>query len=198
MFSLSISLSLKSMKMSLCEDLKREREKKKAIWKLVGGWRQRMGWSHTHVCRIKIRRNIWFAELPPEEWGVSTPHQTYPRVLMLGREVPITSGCENQCELRLKEMVGFWDPRQFLLKGPCMNLLRLTSSELQCWGSRLKGTRDIRGKLNYLIWGWGLWGGSFLPERSAGRGHYSFAEPPPNRASSRMPYLRLHQPGSQC
>ena len=31
----------------------------------------------------------------------------------------------------------------FLLKGLYMDLLRLTSSELQCYGSNSKGTRDI-------------------------------------------------------
>ena len=38
-----------------------------------------------------------------------------------------------------------WIHRQLLLKGPYTNLLRLTDSEFQCWGSSLKGTRDIEG-----------------------------------------------------
>ena len=36
-------------------------------------------------------------------------------------------------------------------------------------------------------------GDSFLSERKAGRGHCSFSEPSPNKATN--PYLRLHQPG---
>ena len=37
-------------------------------------------------------------------------------------------------------------PKQFVLKNPDMNLLRLTTYELQHWGSSLKGTNDIQGK----------------------------------------------------
>ena len=35
-----------------------------------------------------------------------------------------------------------WNPRQFVLKGLCTDLLALTPSELQHQGSRLKGIRD--------------------------------------------------------
>ena len=41
---------------------------------------------------------------------------------------------------------NFWNPRLFLLKGPHTGLLGLTPSELQHWGSRLKGTRNIQGR----------------------------------------------------
>ena len=53
---------------------------------------------------------------------------------------PITFGCENQ---RLSEIQGFWNPREFLLKGPHTDSLRLTSSELQHWGRSSKGTMNI-------------------------------------------------------
>ena len=41
-------------------------------------------------------------------------------------------------------------------------------------------------------------GGSFVLERSAGRGHCSFFEASTHRAGRRAPYLRLHQKGSHC
>ena len=68
----------------------------------------------------------------------------------------------------------------FLLKGLYMDLLRLTSSELQCYGSNSKGTRDI-GEGTELPGIRMKTGGedSFLPGRSAGRGHCSIAEPCP-------------------
>lgn len=37
------------------------------------------------------------------------------------------------------------EARQFLLKSLCMELLRLTSSELQFWDSSSKGNEDIWG-----------------------------------------------------
>ena len=62
---------------------------------------------------------------------------------VLGRKVSITSGCRNQQGLKVREMEGFWSPRPFLLKGLHTDLLGLTPSEFQCWGSSLKGTRGI-------------------------------------------------------
>ena len=57
-------------------------------------------------------------EFPLKEHRIPAQHQApKPRVPVLGREVPITSGCENQWELRLSEMEGCWSCRQFLLKG---------------------------------------------------------------------------------
>ena len=82
------------------------------------------------------------------------------------------------------------------LKGPTHNLLRLTPSELQHWGSNLMNTRDIWEELNCLASG-KSWRGSFLPDRSAGKGHLCFDEPSPHRASRLVPYLRLPQPDSQ-
>ena len=37
------------------------------------------------------------------------------------------------------------NPRQFLLMGQHTDLLGLTTTDLQCQGSRLKDIRDIRG-----------------------------------------------------
>ena len=46
----------------------------------------------------------------------------------------------------MSEIECYWGPRQFLLKGSCTDLLRLTPSELQHLGSNSKGTRDIQGE----------------------------------------------------
>ena len=84
------------------------------------------------------------AEFPPKEQGIPDPHQApQPRVPVPGREVPMTSGCKTQQESRLRDMEDFWSPRKFLLKGLHTDLLGLAPSELQQWGSSLKGTRDI-------------------------------------------------------
>ena len=74
---------------------------------------------------------------PPEEQGVLASHQ--PRVPVLGREVPIMSGCENQRKLWLSETKGMWSPRRSSL-GPALTDWRF---ELQSPGSS-KGTRDVR------------------------------------------------------
>ena len=85
----------------------------------------------------------------------------------------------------------------FLLKGLCMHLLRLTPSELQHWGSSLKGTRDT----------WGGIGQSGIRARAAGAAFSKtevlaeaivpFLSLPP-RASRWTQYLSLHQPSYHC
>ena len=40
---------------------------------------------------------------------------------------------------------NFWSPKQFPLKNPHTDLLRLMPSELQWWGSKWKGIRDVQG-----------------------------------------------------
>ena len=92
-------------------------------------------------------------------------------------------------------MKGFWNSKQSVLKGPCTNLLGLTPFELQRCGISLKGTRDIWGETE-LSGIRARAGGSFLPDRSANRGLYSFDEPSPNRARRWAPHLSLHQPSS--
>ena len=67
-----------------------------------------------------------------------------------------------------------WTPWQFLLEGPCTDLLRLTTSELQHGGNRLKGTRDIQGLPGIRVRA----GRQLSP-----RGHYSFSDPSPNKAT---------------
>ena len=83
------------------------------------------------------------------------------------------------------------------IKGPTHRLTELTPSELHHRSSRLKGTRDIWGGTEVS----GIRpraGGSFLPDKSAGRGHCSFSGPSPNTAGRWALYMRLHHPGSHC
>ena len=75
------------------------------------------------------------------------------------------------------------NPRQFLLKDPCTDLSALAPSELGCKGSQLKGIRVIWGETELSGMRVRAGGGSFLPYRSAGRGHRSFSETSLNRAS---------------
>ena len=101
---------------------------------------------HSHVMDKNWEGYLGSRSLP-EEPGVPVPHQVpHPRAPVLGREVPITSGCKNQRGLWLSEMEGNCIPSQFLTKGPHMDLLRLTPSELQHGGSSSKGMLDIWGR----------------------------------------------------
>ena len=105
-----------------------------------------MAWCHTHVWQIKIGRDISAAQFPPKKQGAQPPHQDPQlRVPVPGIEVPITSHCKNQWGLRLRK-TGSWSPRLFILKDLCRDLLRLTFSEFEHWGSSLKGTREIGGR----------------------------------------------------
>ena len=100
----------------------------------------------------------------------------------------------------LRKTEGFWSARQFLLEGPCTVLRGLTPSELKPWSSSLKGPRDIQGRTKLSSRARTGDGGSFLPDRSAGREAIvpilkSLA---PNRAGRWVPCLRPHQSSSHC
>ena len=71
-----------------------------------------------------------------------------------------------------------WTHKQFLLKKPHMDLLRLTSSEGQHWGSSLKGTSGIQGETEVSSIKVRA-GGQFSPSEKGDRGHYSFSEASP-------------------
>lgn len=152
------------------------------------------GWSYVQVWQIKIGILLLQKYLPRSK-GSQPPQQApKPRVPVLEREVPIASGCKNQQGLWLRETEGCWSPRQFILKVLHMDLLRLTSSELQHWDSSLKGTRDIQGgnELSGIrVRAEGR--GSFLPDKCDGRGHCSFDECSPQRASKWVLHLSLYQ-----
>ena len=102
-----------------------------------------MGWCHPHMWQIKNGRDFLAVVSP---WGTRVPSPTpdpQPRVPVLKGDVHITSRCKNQWRLWLSETKSFCSPRPFLLKG--LHRLGLTASELQCWGSSLKRTRDTWG-----------------------------------------------------
>ena len=147
--------------------------------RLVGGaetWRHWAGWSHTHVWWINIREGY----LENEE---SQPHNRPPaQGSSVGKINPISpSGTKTS-----GDWVGrrnFWSPKQCLLKGLFEDLLRFTPSELQHWGSSLKGTSGIQGGAG--VSGIKVKGGdSFLPGRKAGRGHFPFLNPPHTETQS--------------
>lgn len=131
---------------------------------------------------------------PPEETGALAPHHApYLRVSMPEREVSITFGCENRWGLWLSETEGCRRPRQFLLKGPCTDLLTDKTSLL--WGSSSKSTQvRTEEELNNMTsgegWGWG-WVGNFLLDRIAGRNNCSFVElsPQPQPAGVGRPHI---------
>ena len=134
-------------------------------------------------------------EVAPEEQGVPAPYQApQARVPVLGRKVPIISGCENQQKLKLNRTEGSLSPRQFLLKSLHKELLGLTLSEPWLWEVSSKGTRDTQGgtKLSGIR---ERSGGSFIPDGSPGKGYCFFDEPSPYRACRWVPYLTLHQSG---
>ena len=89
-----------------------------------------------------------------------------------------------QKPLRVVSGRNFWSPTQFLLTHTQTHLLRPTPSELQHWGSSLKGTSGTHGETG-SVW-------------HQGTHNCPFSKPSPHRAGKRVPYLRLHQPGSHC
>ena len=102
-----------------------------------------MGWSHSHVWWIKIQEGY----LKSEE---SQPHTRPPSP---GFQCQEDKSPEILAAKKSRDLVGgrnFQSPKQFHLKNPHMNLLRLTPSELQHWGSSLKGTNGIQGELKCL------------------------------------------------
>ena len=99
--------------------------------------------------------------------------------------------------IEAEEDENFWSPKQFLLKGLCTDLLGLTPSELQQWGSSLKVTRHIQ-EGNEL---------SSIMMRFVGV-TYSQTEVIPEpifpllslrpQSQQQALYWRVYQPGSHC
>ena len=106
----------------------------------------------------------------------------------------MTSGCKS----RGTETGGqkLLDSQAVPLKGP---MHRLTQSHLLPApqpGLLSEGTRETGGEeLSGLASGQEL-GGSYVPDRRAGRGHGSFAEPCPDILGRQVLCLGLHPPGS--
>lgn len=88
----------------------------------MAGTDLRKGWSLPHTWQLRIRRDI-----SAEEQGVPVPELALcPRVAVLARGVPITSGCDNQRALHLSK-TGAAGGQAFLLRGPAQT----SSSGLQ-------------------------------------------------------------------
>ena len=135
-----------------------------------------MGWSHIHVWWIKIQEGYRGSE-------ESQPHTRPPSPGSQCQE-------EKSPNFWLQKPAGteavddrnFWSPKQFPLKNPHTDLLRLMPSELQWWGSKWKGIRDVQG-------------GTEVSGIKASRGHGPFSKPSTHTAGKLVPYQRLHQPG---
>ena len=103
----------------------------------------------------------------------------------------------------IRDWVGgrnYWSSKQFPLKNPYTDLLRLTPSEIQHWGSSLKGTSGIqrRSEVSGIK---ASAGGQLSPRQKGGQRPLSlfWTFPPQSHRAGRMvPYLRLHQPGWHC
>lgn len=108
-------------------------------------WRK--GRSHTQVWWLRIRSNISTAKVLPEKQRVPAPHPAPSQSQQCQEEnspqhmVVKISGDS----IWIGGLLEFW---VFLLQGPHMNLLNdgLTYSELKCWSSSSKSTRDKWGK----------------------------------------------------
>ena len=102
-----------------------------------------MGWSYTHVWRKKLGG---ISQMQRSPWQPKGPSPTSsPAVQGLG----VRNGSSHNFWLQKSRGImaewegGFCSPRLFHLKNPSTDLHRLNPSELQHWGSSLKGTRDI-------------------------------------------------------
>lgn len=157
-----------------------------------------MGWSHSRVWQSQIRKDISAAGVQMYERGIPAPQQApQPRVPVLGREVPIIYGWENQGGLWLSETRAA-RVSGISLKGPHMNLIYwgLTHSELQCWGRSCKAAKDIRDELNCLPSGPGLEGQHLLRQKWWQVIVLLLSPPPDPACMCRWPpCLILHQPG---
>lgn len=140
-----------------------------------------------HMWQIKFGRAISVTEVPMRR-EESSPHNR--------SASPGFQDHEGSPHYLAAKTSGDWDwgccwSQKSPLKGPTHRLKG--PSELQYWGSSLKGTKDIQGKPE-------LSGirpraeGQLYPRQKAGRDHYSFAEPSLQSASRWA--LRFHQHGS--
>lgn len=109
------------------------------------GQRCRQGWSYTHGHQLTIRRDTSAAEIPPERKGVPAQNKApQPRVVILGREVSETSGCEKEWRWWLRETMGCWSPRHPSSR-VSTQIYSLMDSEFQHWSNSSKGASDTQG-----------------------------------------------------
>ena len=101
--------------------------------------------------QIKIRKGISAVVVPP--WGMRNlilHHVPQHEVPVTGREVPVTSGCENK-QIVAEGDGGLMESQAVSLRGPHMGLLRLTHPELQCWGSSFWKAPKTYGKVLNIL-----------------------------------------------
>lgn len=142
---------------------------------------------------LRVERDI-SARVSPEEWGVPTLHQVpHPKVPVPEKEVSITSVKTSKDHSGVRWRASWVSGVP--LEGPCMNLhsFSLTSSTRKAaW----KATGIYEGKLNCLISGPEL-EGKLSHRQNCWQRILFFFWDFPNRVGRRVPYLSLHQPGSQ-
>ncbi|KAF6095163.1 hypothetical protein HJG60_012130 [Phyllostomus discolor] len=127
-----------------------------------------MGWSLTPLWWMTIQEGCLRSEepqTPPPPGQGSSARKKSPHNFWLQKPAGI--------EL-VEEAAG---PHRCLVKNP--HMLRLTLSELQHWGSSLKGTSGVQGE-------------NEVSGIKVTRGSCPFFKPSPHRASKCVPYLRLH------
>ena len=129
-----------------------------------------MGWSHFNRRYIKIQEGY----LGNEE---SQPHTRPPAQGSSDRNINLHKFWL-QKPTGTESVEGTSCPKQFLFKNPHTDLLILTPSELQHWGSSLKGPSGVQEELKCLAARQEL-GNSFLSDRKVGRDHCPFSKPSP-------------------
>ena len=140
----------------------------------------------SHLCEVVKNQEKYLSYRGPS-WGACSSSLTpgsQPRVLVLGREVSITSGCEKQGQWWLSERERDFRVPGVPLKGPT-HWLRLTLSS-SIGAAALKEPRIYGEELNYLTSGWELEEQLSCTQKwSTGRVHCSFLSPPPTELAGR-------------
>ena len=104
-----------------------------------------MGWSHTHMWWLKIRRDISAVESPTEEPGVQPCTKRLTQSSSTRKRNPHNTWLEKPAGIVTEWGRESLESQEFLLQGLCQDLL----TEIQCWDSSLKGTSYIQ---NILGW----------------------------------------------
>ena len=134
-----------------------------------------MGWSHTHTWQVKSRREISRMKGRSTTPGPPAQGSSASKINLHN------SGCKKPAGTEAVEDRKCCSLRQFLLKGPCRDLLGLTPSELQHQGSRLKGITDIGGGTELSSINVKKLGSSFLTDKSAEEATVPFLSPAPTK-----------------
>ena len=146
--------------------------------------------------QIKTERDVSAVEIPSDEWGVPHTRPSSPGPQCQDEKCPQLLAAKTSQDVAEWD-TGLLESQEVPLKGLHTDLLSLTCSKLQHWGSSLKGTRDT----------WGGIGQSGIRARAAGAAFSKtevlaeaivpFLSLPP-RASRWTQYLSLHQPSYHC